>query len=135
MQIKNTFFIDLDPSPAMLRIAHVNTVGLPNIMLNESDDLKLPFSSSSLDAVITRLAEYPSRETYRVLRSGGYFFVYGLRPEARKEIREFFPKRIDEGGFLLPNNLKKWKQEVYERIKKAGFIVANLEDQRKRLSS
>jgi ubiquinone/menaquinone biosynthesis C-methylase UbiE len=40
---KNTIFVSLDVSPAMLKIAKLNTMKLPNIMLVEGDGLKLPF--------------------------------------------------------------------------------------------
>ena len=74
----------------MLKIAKLNTMRLPNVILVEGDGLKLPFLDCSFDVVITRLAEYSPQEVYRVSKKGGFFFEYGLGPEANKEIVEFF---------------------------------------------
>jgi len=64
---KNVIFVGLDVSPAMLKIAKLNTMKLPNIILVEGDGLKL-FLDSSFDVVITKLAEYSPQEAYRVLK-------------------------------------------------------------------
>jgi ubiquinone/menaquinone biosynthesis C-methylase UbiE len=125
---KNSTFVGLDVSPAMLSTAKSNVAKFNNIILVEGDGFKLPFSSSTFDIVITRLADYSQKEAFRVLRSGGYFFEYSLGPDADKEIKEFFPERIEKENFFFPRNPRKWKQEVFEDIEKTGFIVSSIED-------
>lgn len=125
---KTAIFVGLDISPAMLKIASVNTMELPNVILFEGDGLKLPFPDCTFDIVIARLADYSPKEVYRVLRRNGYFFEYSLGPEANKEILEFFPNRIEKENFFFPKSLKEWKEEVCKDIKNAGFIVNSIED-------
>ena len=121
-------FVGLDVSPAMLKIANTNIMRLSNVELVEGDGFNLPFPECTFDIVITRLADYSPKETYRVLRRKGYFLEYSLGPEADKEIKEFFPRRIDKENFFFPKSLRKWKQEVCEHIIEAGFIVSNIQD-------
>lgn len=125
---ESTSFVGLDILQAMLKVANLNVMGLPNVILVEGDGLKLPFPENSFDAVINRLAEYSPQEAYRVLRKDRYFFEYGLGPEADKEIREFFSDRIEKENFFFPKNMKEWKREVCKRIKDAGFVVDEIKD-------
>jgi len=125
---KSAIFVGLDISPAMLKIATANTKEFPNVILIEGDGLKLPFPDGSFDIVITRLAEYSPKEVYRVLKSGGYFFEYGVGPEADKEIVEFFPDRIEKENFFFPRRLEEWKAEVCEDIKNVGLVVVDIEE-------
>ncbi|MFQ6088137.1 MAG: class I SAM-dependent methyltransferase [Candidatus Methanofastidiosia archaeon] len=125
---KNAIFVGLDISPAMLKISSVNIMNLPNVILVEGDGLKLPFPDCSFDFAITRLAEYSPQEAYRVLRKGGYFFEYGLGPEANKEIFEFFQDKIERENFFFPKSLKEWKEEVCKDIKDVGFVVDSIKD-------
>lgn len=90
----------------MLGIAKSNTHGSPNIMLIESDGLRLPFQTCSFDIVISRLAEYSLQEVYRILKKSGFLFEYGLGPEANRESIEFFPRRIVKENFFFPDNIK-----------------------------
>ncbi len=124
----NPIFIGLEISPSMIKIANANIMKMSRIDLVEGDGFRLPFPDTAFDIVITRLADYSLKEAYRVLRSNGYFFEYSLGPEANKEIKEFFPKRIEKKNFCFPKNLKKWKQEVCEDIKDTGFRVSSIED-------
>jgi ubiquinone/menaquinone biosynthesis C-methylase UbiE len=128
MSSRNSLFVGLDVSPAMVKIAKSNTMRFRNIKLVEGDGFRLPFPSCIFDVVITRLADYSQKEAYRVLRRRGYFFEYGLGPDADKEIKEFFPERIEEENFFFPKDLKKWKQEVSEDIVEAGFTVSDIDD-------
>ncbi len=112
----------------MVRMAKSNTMKFLNIRLVEGDGFELPFSSFTFDIVISRLADYSQKEAYRVLRRGGYFFEYSLGPDADKEIKEFFPERIEKESFFLPKDLKRWKQEVCEDIIEAGFTVLDIDD-------
>lgn len=123
---KTAFFVGLDISPAMLKIANVNTSR--NVMLVEGDGLKLPFPDCTFDIVITKLAVHSPQEACRVLRKRGYFFEYGLGPEADKEILEFFPERIEKENFFFPKDLRKWKQEVCEEYKDTSFVINSIED-------
>ncbi len=125
---KTAIFIGLDISPAMLKVANVNAMESRNVVLVESDGLKLPFPDCTFDIVITRLAEYSPQEAYRVLSKKGYFFEYGLGLEADKEILEFFPERIEKENFFFPKNLTKWKQEVCEEYKDTSFVINSIED-------
>jgi len=125
---KTGIFVGLDISPAMLRVPNVNAMESRNVVLVEGDGLKLPFPDCTFDIVITRLAEYSPQEAYRVLRKKGYFFEYGLGPEADKEILEFFPERIENENFFFPKNLTKWKQEVCEEYKDTSFVINSIED-------
>jgi len=125
---RSSLFVGLDVSPAMVKIAKPNTMKFHNIELVEGDGFRLPFLSCTFDIVITRLAGYSQKEAYRVLRRGGYFFEYSLGPDADKEIREFFPERIEKENFFFPKDLRKWKQEVCEGIIEAGFTVSDIDD-------
>lgn len=125
---RSSLFIGLDISTAMLKIANDNATNLHNIGLVEGDGYRLPFRDCSFDIVITRLANYSPKEAYRVLRKQGIFFECSLGPEADREIKEFFPERIERENFFFPRNLKKWKQEVCEDALEAGFTVSSVED-------
>ena len=92
---KNSEFIGLDLSAAMLKIARSNTGSLQNVSLVRADGYRLPFSDRSLDIVINRLAEYSAEEVCRILKTGGFFLEYGLGPDASREIAEFFQERIE----------------------------------------
>ncbi len=124
----SSLFIGLDISPAMLKMSDDNTANLHNIGLVEGDGHRLPFPDYSFDIVITRLANYSPQEAYRVLRRQGCFLEYSLGPEAGREIKEFFPERIEKENFFFPKNLREWKQEVCEHIIEAGFIVSSIRD-------
>jgi len=125
---KTATFAGLDISPAMLKVANVNTIESRNVVLVEGDGLNLPFPDCTFNVVITRLAEYSPQEACRVLRKKGYFFEYGLGPEADKEILEFFPERIEKENFFFPKNLTEWKQEVCEEYNDTSFVIKSIED-------
>ena len=120
--------VGLDVSPAMLRTARANTASLPVVGLVEGDGYGLPFPDCCFNIVVTRLANYSPQEAYRVLKEDGCFFEYGLGPEADREIKEFFPRRIEKENFFFPRNRRKWKQEVCESIIEAGSEVSSIED-------
>ncbi len=122
--------VGLDVSPAMLKMASTNITGLSNVELVEGDGCSLPFPDGTFNIVITRLADYSPKEAYRVLKGNGYFLECSLGPEADREIKEFFPERIEKENFFAPKDLRKWKQEVSERIVEAGFTVSSVEDYR-----
>ena len=125
---ENALFIGLDISKEMINSAKSNIRGLTNIELIQGDGLELPFVSSELDIVINRLADYSLGEVYRILKEGGYFFVYGLGPDADREIVEFFPDRYEEENFFLPEDPANWKNEVTEKVSKYGFCNIVIED-------
>jgi ubiquinone/menaquinone biosynthesis C-methylase UbiE len=125
---ENALFIGLDISKEMINSAKSNIQGLTNIELIQGDGLELPFISSELDIVINRLADYSPGEVYRILKEGGYFFVYGLGPDADREIVEFFPDRYEEENFFLPEDPANWKNEVTEKVTKYGFCNIVIED-------
>jgi ubiquinone/menaquinone biosynthesis C-methylase UbiE len=124
------FHIGLDISPAMIEIAERDNLSSPNVGFTLGDGMQLPFSDCSFDIVINRLAEHSVHEVYRVVREGGYFLEYGLGPAADKEIKEFFPDRIEVGSFCIPGVMEKWKEEVCQEVVEAGFTVGNVEDYR-----
>ena len=124
---ERSFFLGCDVSTAMIRIAKANAARFHNIRLVKGDGLNLPFPSDTFDIVVTRLAEYSPEEAYRVLRQGGWFFEYGLGPEADREIRECFPRRIERRASSLLET-RDWKQEVCEDIVKVGFVVSSVDD-------
>jgi len=123
-------FVGLDASPGMLRTARANVERFPNVALVAADGVKLPFRHSAFDIAITRLAEYSPEEAYRVLKQRGYFFEYGLGPEADKEIAEFFPDRIEVESFSLPDSVEGWKDEVCKEARSAGFVVDSVAEHR-----
>ncbi len=127
---RRVFFVGLDISPAMLTIARQKTKELPHIQLVKGDGSMLPFVDCSCDMVITRLAEYSPVEAYRILKPKGYFFEYGLGPEADKEIIEFFQDRIDKENFFFPHKPKDWHKEVCSDIKDAGFDIEDIHEYR-----
>jgi ubiquinone/menaquinone biosynthesis C-methylase UbiE len=121
-------FVGLDVSPAMLKAAAMNAGRLSNVMLVEADGLELPFADDSFNIVITRLAEYSPKATFRVLKRNGLLFEYGLGPDVNREFVGFFKDRIDKESFFFPKNLSRWKDEVSEPIKNAGFVVESVKD-------
>ncbi len=125
---KKSMLIGFDVSPVMIRIAKSNLRNNSSIELVEGDGHRLPFSDNSFDVVMSRLADYSIGEVYRVLRRQGYFFEYSLGPEADKEIKEFFPDRIERKNFFFPKDLENWKEEVCEDALEAGFTVSSIED-------
>jgi ubiquinone/menaquinone biosynthesis C-methylase UbiE len=83
---KNSEFVGLDLSPAMLKIAKSNTRSLQNISLVRADGYTLPLRDCIIDIVINRLAEYSPQEARRILKTNGFFLRYGLGPHASREI-------------------------------------------------
>lgn len=128
MHSQDAIFLGLDISPAMLDVARANTSGLSNVRLVKGDGFELPFQHCALEVVTARLAECSPREVYRVLRSNGCFFEYGLGPEADKEILEFFPDRIEKENFFFPKDTRGWMEEVCEEIQGAGLALTCIED-------
>ena len=128
MSNRSSIFVGLDVSHAMVKMAKSNTVKFHNIKLVEGDGFRLPFPSCTFDIVITRLADYSQKEAYRVLRRRGYFFEYSLGPDADREIKEFFPEKIEKENFFIPEDLRNWKREVCESIIEAGFTVSIIDD-------
>ena len=45
-----------------------------------------------------------------------------------KEIKEFFPDRIEEENFFFPEDLSEWKQEVCKPVVEAGFTVNSIDE-------
>ena len=127
---RSVFFAGLDISRAMLRIARQKTTTLSHTQLVEGDGLRLPFSDCVFDTVITRLAEYSPAEAYRVLKKEGYFFEYGLGPEADKEVAEFFQERIDNDSFFQPLDPENWQDEVCRDVRDVGFIIEAVDEYR-----
>jgi len=125
---KDTFFVGLDISLAMLKIMTTNVRKMSHIISIEGDGLQLPFADESFDIVITRLAEYAPGEAYRVLKRGGHFFEYGLGPDADREIQEFFSERLEQENFFFPKDMAHWKAEVCQKIKDAGFVITTIND-------
>jgi SAM-dependent methyltransferase len=121
-------FVGVDISKAMIDIGTRNTADLSNADVFEGDGFDLPFPDDSFDIVITRLAPYSPQEAIRVLRRTGHFMAYGLGPDANREVREFFPDRIDLSSYFFPEDPESWKDEVCEEVKEAGFIVLEVED-------
>jgi ubiquinone/menaquinone biosynthesis C-methylase UbiE len=126
----NASLIGLDISPAMIEIARSNNLSLPNVLFNIGDGLQLPFSACSFDIVINRLAEYSVHEVYRVLKGGGRFFEYGLGPNADREIKEFFPDRIETDSFCIPKVMGEWKEEICQEVTDACFTIESIEEYR-----
>lgn len=125
---ENILFVGIDVSPAMINLAKNNTQGLTNIELVQGDGLELSFQNSEFNIVINRLADYSPREVHRILKRGGYFFEYGLGPDADREIVEFFPDRYEEENFFLPKDPANWREEVSGGISKFGFCDIKIED-------
>jgi len=125
-----SLFFGLDISDAMIQIAKSNNLSSPNVLFIRGDGMALPFSGLSLNIVINRLAEYSPYEAYRVLQQGGYFFEYGLGPDADREIREFFGDRIEVESFCIPKVMGKWKEEVCQGVVDTGFKIERIEDHR-----
>ena len=123
-------FFGLDISSAMIGIAKSNNLSSPNVLFIRGDGTALPLSGLSLNIVINRLAEYSVHEAYRVLQDGGYFFEYGLGPDADQEIKEFFGDRIEIESFCIPKVMHKWKEEICEEVVDAGFTIEGIEDYR-----
>jgi ubiquinone/menaquinone biosynthesis C-methylase UbiE len=111
----------------MLSIAHNATKDFNNIELVEADGQILPFNNNSFNIVLNKLASYSIEEVYRVLKRNGYFFEYGLGPEADREIKEFFQERIEKENFFSSQNMKEWKQEVIKEVVDAGLVVSGIE--------
>lgn len=128
----NILFTGLDISRAMLELTAANNVELPNVLCVQGDGLHLPFSDSCFDIVITRLAEYATREAYRVLQQSGYFLEYGLGPDADKEIKEFFGDRIERENFFFPQDVSEWTSEVCKPVLDAGFAVNSIDEYKER---
>lgn len=125
---KDILLTGLDISRAMLELTAANNVGSPNVLCVEGNGVHLPFLDCSFDVVITRLAEYATREAFRVLRQDGYFLEYGLGPDADREIREFFSDRLEKENFFFPKDLSEWKKEVCKPVLDAGFVVSSIDE-------
>lgn len=124
----NVFYVGLDISSAMAKIAGGNSKGIMEIGIMRGDGLNLPFKDESFQVVMNRLADFSLNEVYRVLKSGGAFFRFGLGPEGSNEILSIFPDRYDEGGFFFPKNPRRWKKDVVKEMQASGFSEIRLND-------
>lgn len=120
---ENALFVGLDVSQAMINLAKNNTQGLTNVQLVQGDGLELPFQSSEFDVAINRLADYSPREVHRILKRGGYFFEYGLGPDADREIKEFFPDRYEEENFFYPKTLLIGRKKLAGELVNSDFAI------------
>jgi len=125
---KNSEFIGLDLSAAMLKIAKSNTTSLQNISLIRADGYRLPFRGHIIDILINRLAEHSTQEAYQILKTNGFFLEYGLGPHASEEIAEFFQERIERSSFFFPRDPKGWKKEASQHVIEAGFTILSMKD-------
>ena len=118
----------LDLSPAMLRIAKDNVGGMTNVELMLGDGFRLPIRNGALQVVLSRLAEHSQSEAFRSLETGGHYAEVGLGPQTRKEVAEFFPKRLERDSFFFPRDPMKWKLEPVRRARRIGFKGIALEE-------
>jgi SAM-dependent methyltransferase len=125
---RNVFFVGLDISSAMVKIARENSRGKMEMGIVRADGLNLPFKDGCFQVVLNRLAECSLTEIQRVLKSGGTFFEFRLGPENEKEILSLFPDRYEEGTFFFPKNPRKWKSEVVKERQRLGFSKTRLND-------
>jgi SAM-dependent methyltransferase len=125
-KVTDVFSVGLDLSSAMLNVARKNIVGFSNIHLLKGDGMELPFEDETFDIVLDRLAEYSLKEVYRVLKSGGIFFEFGLGPDNDKEILALFPDRFAKDAFFSLQNRKEWVREVVAEKRRCGFSEAKL---------
>jgi SAM-dependent methyltransferase len=124
----NVFFVGLDVSSAMVKIARGNCKGKMETGIVRGDGFSLPFKDGSFQVVLNRLAECSATEICRVLKSGGTFFEFRLGPESSKEILSLFPDRYEEGAFFFPKNPRRWKREAVKERQGFGFSEIRLND-------
>ncbi|HVM73854.1 MAG TPA: class I SAM-dependent methyltransferase [Candidatus Paceibacterota bacterium] len=85
---RNPYFsiIGIDISEVALKMARVNTSGIKNVDLKKASVYKLPFKTTSVDAVICKDSLHhfnnPAsaiREMFRIIKPGGYLYIQDIR--------------------------------------------------------
>jgi len=126
----DVFYVGLDISPAMVKVAREKSRGMSQIWSIQADAFHMPFRDESTDIVLNRLAVCSLSDTYRVFKRGGAFFQFGFGPESEKEILNLSPDRYEKDAFFIPNKRQEWRSQVVNEKRRLGFSVVGLDDYR-----
>ncbi|QQK77921.1 methyltransferase domain-containing protein [Salicibibacter cibarius] len=130
--------IAMDVTVEMLQSAEafIRGNGHENVRFAEGDAESLPYVDEAFDGAACRIAAHhfsrPDvflRETFRVLKSGGSFFLLdNTAPEA--DVFDTFYNKVEK--LRDPSHVRAWKKsEWIAKIEKAGFTVEHMQRFRK----
>ncbi len=114
---KKVKMVGIDNSSEMIRVAKQNSKGIKDISFLLMDAFKIKFKNNTFDIVINRLGAPPKsyKETYRILKKNGLFFLFITDKEDWKEVRNLF-------GFKDYFGLK----EQLKMLKDVGFTIKKI---------
>ncbi|QQK81593.1 methyltransferase domain-containing protein [Salicibibacter cibi] len=130
--------VAMDVTVEMLQSAEafIHGNGHENVRFIEGDAEATPFSDEAFDVTVSRIAAHhfsrPGaflQETFRVLESGGSFFLLdNTVPEA--DVFDTFYNKVEK--LRDPSHIRAWKKsEWIAKIEKAGFTVEHMQRFRK----
>ena len=118
---KDLELVVLDLSRPMAEIAKKNLASTPKTHVVRGDGNNLPFKDRSFDLVVGKLAPHKSRESFRILKKGGWYIIQmSRRFNCWKEVEDVFGDRaysmIWSQGWI-----SKTSGEHLERLISVGF--------------
>ncbi len=124
-QVRPRRMVGIDPSAAMLAIAHAGIPASAGVDWVRGDAASLPLEAGSVEIALSRLAEYSPHELARVLVVGGHFIEYGLGPVDSAEIAVAFGDRYT--CEYVPDDVRGWFDRREAALREAGLATLRLE--------
>ncbi len=114
---KKVKMVGIDNSTGMIKVAKEKSKGIRDFSFILMNAFKTKFKNNTFDIAINRLGAPPKsyKETYRILKNNGLFFLFVTDKEDWKEVRKLF-------GFKEYLGLK----EQLKMLKDAGFRIIKI---------
>jgi len=132
---KNVKMIGIDISPGMIKVAKNKSRKMKNLEFFVMDTYKTRFKDNYFDIVINRLGVKSNKEVFRILKKGGYYFLFVTGRDDWKEMVKLFSfkksddlrfhkKLLKEAGFKI-TKIKKYSSAEY--YKNVGSLAKTLD--------
>ena len=112
--------LGIDNSENLLNVARKmqKKTGIGNVFLVCCDAAKTDFKNESFDLAFSRRGPTPYKETYRILKPGGYFVIIGIGEKDTMDLKKVFGRGQNYGGWN-DSTLK----EIQNVSQDAGFKI------------
>ena len=133
---KKIKMVGIDNSPGMIKVAKQKYKGIKDISFHLMNAFKTKFKNNTFDIAINRLGATPKsyKETYRILKRNGLFFLFITDKGDWKEVRNLFGfkeylglkkqlKMLKDAGFKIKKIHKFSSTEYYRNIKSLAKVI------------
>lgn len=133
---KKVKMVGIDNSSGMIKVAKQKSKGIKDISFHLMDAFKTKFKDNTFDIVINRLGAPPKsyKETYRILKNNGLFFLFITDKGDWKEVRNLFGfkeylglkeqlKMLKNANFKTKKIHKFSSTEYYKNIKSLAKLI------------